>query len=248
MLAKTYLTEIHKALRYYATWAPQNNFELGDIGIMKGKQFIYLDKLKNKKVSFVPNNGLPKKDDAFSYYSEDNIKISTKLVGEADKQILDAKAKMIIKFGRKNSILFRPKGVTMHKIEDQLRLAEQITKLYKEKKWKRDWVVITELIEVDSATILISNSKNATAEISASSNVEAGMFNIADAKLGLKLSHSKSLGIEILAAQALTPLYSISGMGRFSSRFTPRSKDTVAKEDPSIPESFGEIPFDDLAW
>ena len=248
---KKYLEDIHTNLQYYANWPPQNDLELGHIGKMQGKKFTYIDNLKNLGLDFKPDNGKKRDDDAFTYMSKGNVNIGTKLSGKVSPiQTILGKldAGIIVEFTRKNSILFQLKGVRVYKIENQIQLGQAIEKLYKDKKWDRSWVVITELVKTYAATICISDLKDAKLEIKANADISAEELEITNANAEFSIESSKGVDTKIIAQSEIEPLYLIKGIRKWSEKFDDRAKDHLIISDQGDKEAFGEIDFESLTW
>ena len=91
-------------------------------------------------------------------------------------------------------------------------LEKAILKLFSENRWKKEWVVITELVVAESTSIIISNSAKGKIELKATANIEAPSFDIADANFQFAPSFSRGLETKIVSAEGLPPLFKAMGI------------------------------------
>lgn len=212
---KIYTREMYRQFRYLATWAPGTPMKLGDIGILKGKEFIRIGNISDFGISFetVP-------DDTpldLEFASEGSVSITTKLSGRptiAKSNLITADVGATVIFSKKNAIYFKADKTTTPSIKNQIALGQEILSLWKEGKWDKHWAVITELVTAKSASIIISSSKEAQVDIRATSEIGNKPLNIADPEFGWELSFEKDVTTKIIAEEGITPLFKISKIKR----------------------------------
>ncbi|MEG1556058.1 MAG: hypothetical protein RR356_04965, partial [Bacteroidales bacterium] len=124
-----------------------------------------------------------------------------------NKLIKDIAVKMTIHFNGKNEFLFEANGALHHSIKNFYNIGVKIKQLYTQGIWDKRWVVITDVVAADSSTILISKAKNATIELTPKLLIGTKQTELAHAHLTWESSHSKNLAVEIVAQEALTPLF-----------------------------------------
>lgn len=208
-----YTDEMEKHFGYYATWNPGLNLALGDIGTFRDNVFTRISDLESQGIPFEIREDPTKTD--IQYSSRGSITTATKLAGAATPQgscLTELEAGVIVEFGKENSTLFKAKGTVTPTIKDTIRLGRQILKLYTEGKWSKSWSVITELVQAETATILISNAANGKIELKANANVSAPAIDIADASFNLSGQYVRGLDTMIIAEEGLTPLFKIMGI------------------------------------
>lgn len=208
-----YTDEMEKKFGYYATWNPGVNLSLGDVGTFKDNAFTRISDLKSFGIDFEINKDLSKTD--LEYNSKGSVSTTTKLSGTAAPQgsvLTDLDLGIIVEFSKENSILFKANGTVTPNIKDTVKIGNQVLDLYKEGKWNKQWVIITELVEADSATIIISNSSNAKIELKANANIDALDIDIADAKFEFSGQFSRGLETKIIAKEGLNPLFKVMGL------------------------------------
>jgi hypothetical protein len=128
------------------------------------------------------------------------------------KVLTNLDAGIIVEFSKEHSTLFKANNTTSPSIQDSIKLGDTILKLYKEGKWNKNWVIVTELVEAERATIIISNKSNSKIELKANANIDAPTFDIADAEFKFSTQFSSGLETKIVSAEGLTPLFKVMGM------------------------------------
>lgn len=211
--SRKYTRELFREFRYFAAWLPGTPFELGDIGIMKGKQFTKIGNLKDEKFNIrfeIENDSTPSD---INHSSKGAVIVTAKLSGTAsptNSTLTELEAGFNVSFSKENAILFKAKNTFNHTIKDQIKLGDEILTLYKNRKWDKDYVVITEIVEAESSTILISSEKNSSIDIKASADIGSKALDIADTSLELGLKFSRGVSTELICKGDLTPLFKVS--------------------------------------
>lgn len=257
--SKKYTKELYKQFRYLATWLPGTPLKLGDIGLLHGKEFTRIGNLGDDSYNIKFEIEQDQNPASIHHSSEGAVTVTAKGAGTVSPQnssLLDIEAGFNVSFKKENAILFKAIGTLNHTIKDQIKLGNKVLGLYKDKKWDKDYVVITELVEAESATILISREKNSIIDLKVNGDVGASGLNIADANLGLGVSFSRGLNTEIIAEKGLTPLFKISKVK--NSIFSPPAFEFLKLQNLKILQDvnyapldnelnyFGEVSFDDM--
>ncbi len=211
--SKKYTRELFRQFRYLAAWLPGTPFALGDIGILNGKQYTKIGNLGDEKykIKFEIEEDTTPGD--INHQSKGAVTVSAKISGAAkltNSTLEELEAGFNVSFSKENAIFFKAKGTYNHSIKDQIKLGDQILQLYKDGKWDKDYVVITELVKADSSTILISSQKNSSIDIKANASLGNKTLDIADASLELGAKFSKGISTELICAAGLTPLFKVS--------------------------------------
>lgn len=260
-LSKKYTRELYRNFKYLATWEPNVPLQLGDIGILKGKEFT---RLGNIKSDFGIDFDIRKDTTSGSlkYVSKSGVSFSAKgagTVAPAGSTLQKVDIGFNVSFSKEKAIFFEAEGTYNHTIESQLALGKEILKLYKDKKWDKDLVVITELVVADSSTILISLARKGSVDIKA--NVGAGSevaskdMRVTNPSLGLNVSFFNNVAAEIVAKEGITPLFKVSKVKKpflgapvfeaaKSGVMLPTGTDAFKMVDDDLLE-FSEITFDD---
>ena len=208
---KKYTNELYKQFHYFATWLPGAPLELGDIGILKNNEFTKISNLNNEGIEFKIEEDTTKSD--LEHSTNGAVSITTKLAGTVpaiESVLTSADAGFTIKFSQENAILFKANGTLTPRIDDQIKLGKEVIERYKQGKWNKDWVIITELVQADSATIIISSSEKGILELKAKTNISTAKLDIADISLNLECPYSKDVSTKIISEQGITPLFKVS--------------------------------------
>ncbi|QAA80333.1 hypothetical protein EI546_00645 [Aequorivita sp. H23M31] len=205
---KSYTRELKQQFGYLATWLPGTPLKLGDIGTLNRNTFTKIANLSDLDIQFDIEADTTKSNIEHSTHGA--VSITNKASGTIappGSVLGDTDAGITVEFSKENAILFKANGTLSPSIKNQIKLGQDILDLYKNGKWAKDWVVVTELVEADSASILISSSSQSKIELKAKGGITAAKMDIADIDLGLNIAFSKDLSTQIIAESALTPLF-----------------------------------------
>jgi len=223
-----YTHEMYKKFGYFATWEPNRPLELGDVGVLYENEFTRLFNISKRFESIKFDIFKDDTPGDLEYSSEGSVTICTKVAGtipQIGSVLTEADAGITIEFNNEKAVVFKANETISPSIDDTVRLGEDIIQLYREGKWEKNWVVITELVKAGSASIFISNKKNGKVELKANANIQATNFDIANAEFSFSPAFSGGLETRIIAQKGLTPLFKVMGMkSRFSLPPTLRSK------------------------
>ncbi len=207
-----FITEIKKELGYFTTWLPGEPVKLGDVGVMVDSAFERRTSLKNLGVKFDIIKDETKSDIKYtsSEAVDEVILVDGNVAEEIPNPIGDAKIEIKFNFLREGAIVFETKGAKTNNINNIPKLEKDILNLKSNGEWKDEWVIIKEVINVDSATILISNSSLSESKLEVGADIEVlKSVDIGDAKLKLKSVYSKDMAFESIAKESLTPLFNV---------------------------------------
>ncbi|KMQ72534.1 hypothetical protein ACM44_00010 [Chryseobacterium koreense CCUG 49689] len=210
---KQYTDEMKRKFGYMATWLPGVPLKMGDIGVIRDNAFTRIAGLEDFNIGFDIREDETPED--LEYSSKGSVSVTTKLSGTITppgSSLGNLDAGFIVEFSGANSILFKANKTKTNLIKNTIKLGDEVIKLYKEGKWNKKWVVITELVEAETATILISNTENAKIELKANANITLTKLDIADASLDLGYTHYKGLDTKVIAQSGLTPLFKVKGI------------------------------------
>ncbi len=213
-LSRKYTRDLYRNFKYLATWKPGVPLQLGDIGVLKGKQFTRLGNIKSDfGIDFtVRKDTTP---DNLKYVSKSGVSFTAKAANmkiPVGSTLEDSDIGFNISFSKEKAIFFEAEGTYYHSIESQFALGKEILKLYKENKWDKDLVVITELAVADSSTILMSLAKKGSVDIKVNNTegIENKALSITNPELELGISYNTNVSAEIIAKEGPTPLFKVS--------------------------------------
>jgi hypothetical protein len=210
-VSEQYMNEMHDSFHCFASWLPGIPLQIGDIGELKHNEFTYVSNLQNKGIPFTvrtdPSPGV------LEHRSGGNVTMETKQVGEAaipQFNLYYGDAGVIIRFGSKKGIVFEATGVKHLFIEDISSVDTAIAEAHKRGKWKDRWVVISDLVIADSATILIAQGKGATVALKAKSDVTN--VSLANLDANFEMTYADNMNTAILCQAGLAPLFKVRGI------------------------------------
>lgn len=209
-----YLDHIFKQTRYRATWQPGKPLELGQVGkIGSDGIFVVYATLQDEGITMTTNTSGTGGD--LDYTSNDSVTITAKAAGTAPalgSALTEAEAGVSIEFKNSQAIVFQSAGNKTEYIQNLGQVTDAILAKYNDGTWPKDYLVITELIKADSATIIISQSSNGSMELKAKAAVGTEAIKLTDASLGLSVSREKGNNLKYICQAGLTPLYRVHGI------------------------------------
>jgi hypothetical protein len=210
---KFYLSHISGNAGYRANWEPNRPLELGMIGKLSNGVLDIVSTLEQEGLQPEVLKDVTPGD--LDYTSNQTVDIDIKLAGKAPAVgsiLTEADAGFVIDFKAENAVVFQVKDSLTHQIVNLAKMEKEIIARYKGHKWPNDWLIITQLLEAGSATIIISNSSNNKIELKATANVGTANLKLTDASLGLNVAKEKGSSLKVISQQGITPLYRVMGI------------------------------------
>lgn len=207
-----YVQEMREKFGYFATWHPAMKLQLGDVGVLREREFIRESSLRDFGIPFDIRPGGEKA--SLSYSSPRSIQVTFKPSGSAlvGSALGIEEAGMVVEFQREAAVVFEAAGCRTHSIANQVALGKEILQRYRDGRWDKRHVVITELVTVRSATILISSTGGAKAELRVVGKVGGGAQSLADISSQLELAKAHDVELKVVGQGELTPLFRASGV------------------------------------
>jgi hypothetical protein len=207
----TYISAVYGNLRYRPTWLPGTPTRLGDVGTLDDGIFRPVTSLANLGIAFsVTTDEVP--DKSLDLTSATGSSVDFKLEGttsERFKALAAGEAGAAVAFEGDRSALLQLAGARIHRIADQPQLHCDLLAAIDgddpAKRWQRDWVVITEVVDAATGTIIIANGAGAKMELRAAGTMASG--SLADADARFSVATKSQVGFELIAAAGLTALY-----------------------------------------
>ena len=185
---------------------------------MSDGQFQRVTTLDLLGITFTDRQGPPGSD--LSHTSGSSVSIKLKAQGETlpGTSIPNAKAGALVEFSSEGAFVFQAAAPAVREIEDQVRLADDILRLYRKlengkRAWPEDWCVVTELMTASKVTVLVSSSGSSKIELSAD-GIPAGQAPLATLGGALSVVTQRGEVTSVLAEANLTPLFRVSRVRR----------------------------------
>src|SRR5262249_26921849 len=119
----------------------------------------------------------------------------------------NAKATLEIGFSSEDAVFFNAAGCVFHSVAKKMALGKELMKRYAAGEWKREWVIITDIIKAGATTIVVSGGSNASIVLEATGDVN--QIDLANADLGLAVKSSTNVGYQTVSAKGLVPLFGL---------------------------------------
>lgn len=209
---KFYLKEISKKTKYRANWLPDKPLNVGEVGKIEDGIFTLYTTLEQQGIPMIVKESPFGHD--FDFTSNDSVKVDFN--GQESAMVdtgLPKKCK--VEFLKPEGVLFQMSDSVRIIIENLSAIENLILEKYKKGIWDLGWVVVTEIIRPQSATILINSGDSNALEFEITKKTESDIrsISLADSSLGLRLIHEMAPTTTMYIAQDnLTPLYVIKGI------------------------------------
>ena len=208
-----YLTHINAMSGYRANWEPAKPIKIGDIGILENGVFTTITQFSENEIKL--DIATTENTSDLNYTSSDNVTISVKAEGEAPvagSTLTNADAGFSIEFKKGEAIVFQVSGYKTIQIRNILDVQKLVLEKSKSGEWVKDWYIITEMLEAENATIIISNSGNFMLDLKAKAAASAGDLKLTNASLGLQVVRDKGSSLNFIGRQGITPMYRVMGL------------------------------------
>ena len=221
-----YLKDLNrKSQGYRATWLPSSPLQLGDVGVLENQVFRKETTLKSLGIAFETETS--EGQGAIDLSSESGITLTLKAEGKVEPKAVSlavADAGFVVEFSNDNSFVFKIRGSRISIISNLGDVKAEVVRRYEADDWDANSVIVYQVLDANSATILLSGHAGNKVELKAQGDVKVAAMDIADAALNLKLVAGQTLAAQILGQEGITPLYRVVGIkkGLLSSSFGGR--------------------------
>jgi len=195
---------------YRANWTPDLPIQLGDIGVLEYGQFSIASSLQKQGLPFeVRESGGSLSLD----YSSQNSTMRTinGNSGAVPVSGVPLQANLELSFKNDVGVLFQLSGSRRSIIANLDELGNEILERYRNGSWKKEWVIVTDVLTTDNTTIIISTTANNTLEL-ACSLLPGGGRNLALPGIDISVVNESGSSIKVLGSKQLIPLYNVKGI------------------------------------
>ena len=207
-LAERYIREMHNSLDYWAAWAPGVEIKLGDCGRLDDDwAFLPERNIKAFGIDFSVDES--PSTTPWSHTSDHAMTFTFQVQGgeKIIPQIPQGTAGIQIDFHRENAVVFAAVEGRHSRIADIYELKRQVLDLARKGQFPNDFVVVTEVVKAESATVLLSVDKEGKYVASASADFKAGIVDVGNASLNISTQVADKVKTEIVAKNHVTPLF-----------------------------------------
>jgi hypothetical protein len=207
-IPQQYTEEIYRQLGMWGTWRPDEPIELGNMGPVDDKLFEPRDKIAHLGIDLEVHEDTSKSDQ--DYQSKSGIEI--KFQAQADTTNLipgipQGKAAISIDFSREGGVVSAFKGGRTNRVENQVAVGRALVAKAQSKEFDPDWAVVMAVYEVDSAGIIVSQSKNSNYVATANADFTEGVLDLANVSLGVSAKVTKQLAFHTEGTAGMTPAF-----------------------------------------
>lgn len=211
-VSELYTREMKDNLNYNATWLPNVHLSVGDVGVLEGSEFKYRTTLEFLGIPFaVTEKG---GQASYRHTSAGRVKRELKLEGKAPtlgSALTEADAGVSFAFTGESAIVFVADKCTVRMIADQEPLKSAILAAYGNGKWKKDYVVVSELVEAAATTIIVAQGSGGQFELRAKAGLIPSIDAI-NASGNFAVVREEQIGFQCLAEEGMTPLFRALGV------------------------------------
>ncbi len=191
-----FMEELSKASGYQVTWVPFRHMRVGDVGTFSGNLFFQLTTMAELGFEIVTT----------SHPLEDNLEYSRGV------EFKSSGTSIQLAFNKKDNFYFLASRPVATKISNLPELNQKIKQLKEEKRWKKSFFVITEVVSAELTTIIIPSSSNSFIELHATGKDQFFVSDLRDPELDWQVINEKNIGIRMISGKEATPLYKAMGL------------------------------------
>ena len=207
-IMQNYLQQVQKNLGYRATWEPHRPMKVGTYG--KIHQGIFSAYGHIDDLNIVYSVDKLKTSNQLTYKSEEKGSYTLKAKGEINplfQKISTDEAGLLIIFKKDNSIVFKIQDITYFTLQNKAEIAEKLHNLSLVNKWDASYLMITETLQSEKTSILLSKKKNSEVEIKYENGGNTG---IVDINFFGEIIRSKGMSLQFTTSSDSTPLFKLS--------------------------------------
>ena len=209
-IMQNYLQQVQKNLGYRATWEPHRPMKVGTYG--KIHQGIFSAYGHIDDLNIVYSVDKLKTSNQLTYKSEEKGSYTLKAKGEINplfQKISTDEAGLLIIFKKDNSIVFKIQDITYFTLQNKVEIAEKLHNLSLVNKWDVSYLMITETLQSEKTSILLSKKKNSEVEIKYENGENIGIIDI---DLFGEIIRSKGMSLQFTTSSDSTPLFKLSSL------------------------------------
>lgn len=212
-IATIYTNQMKEQTNRFGVWLPNTKVELGDIGTVKDSMFHRIANIRAYGVEFEVSTG--NKQPSKQQITSSGVRTVAVSIA-ADVPAIGVDGKIKLSFENENDFYLEYCGSQVDQIDNIVELGNDIKKLREQKKWERQWVVVTEVEKVDQSRIFISKSKQKGVEPGIEGSIE-----LLNAEIGSKILSSYNVDTSLHYEEPTTLSFNAYRMSIFG--FSPKS-------------------------
>ncbi|MFI1652001.1 hypothetical protein ACH4XT_34445 [Streptomyces avidinii] len=202
-IPERYTREIHTKYGYLACWLPSTRLALGDVGLLSEHGFRKVSTLDEMGIAFT--RGAESKIVDLDYSSADCVAVA------ADTRLEVAPAglatRLSITFDEGGATFFQASDCVQESMADLLALQAALRERYRSGAWRREYVVVTEVVRTGPTAILVSEQQGARIDLRVSAGAMGGPLAVAGALGRYTVTSRSGIAASVLAPEGATPLF-----------------------------------------
>lgn len=207
-IMQNYLQQVQKNLGYRATWEPHRPMKVGTYGKIHQGIFSAYGHIDDLNITHTVDK--LKTSNQLTYKSEEKGSYTLKAKGEINplfQKISTDEAGLLIIFKKDNSIVFKIQDITYFTLQKKAEIAEKLHKLSLVNQWDTSYLMITETLQSEKTSILLSKKKNSEVEIKYENGGNTGIIDI---DFFGEIIRSKGMSLQFTTSSDSTPLFKLS--------------------------------------
>lgn len=207
-IMQNYLQQVQKNLGYRATWEPHRPMKVGTYGKIHQGIFSAYGHIDDLNITHTIDK--LKTSNQLTYKSEEKGSYTLKAKGEINplfQKISADEAGLLIIFKKDNSIVFKIQDITYFTLQNKAEIAEKLHNLSLVNKWDVSYLMITETLQSEKTSILLSKKKNSEVEIKYENGGNTGIIDI---DFFGEIIRSKGMSLQFTTSSDSTPLFKLS--------------------------------------
>jgi hypothetical protein len=202
---KSYTREIYRSLHYLAAWPPTRTLAVGDIVVFEGRSPERQLSLTDLGYDFEVRSDPDLRNRGWA----SNGSVRAEPMAEASSPVhpgVKVGLGLKLVFEDKHRFLLRAERSREQTMERLDQVNDEIFRLHDEGKWRREWRLITHVIQAEKTMVLLSEGRNVSADLEVSADIGLDPLSVARGQGAVKLLRS-SAGLNYEAGDNVTPLY-----------------------------------------
>lgn len=207
-IMQNYLQQVQKNLGYRATWEPHRPMKVGTYWKIHQCIFSAYGHIDDLNITHTVDK--LKTSNQLTYKSEEKGSYTLKAKGEINplfQKISTDEAGLLIIFKKDNSIVFKIQDITYFTLQNKAEIAEKLHKLSLVNQWDDSYLMITETLQSEKTSILLSKKKNSEVEIKYENGGNTGIIDI---DFFGEIIRSKGMSLQFTSSSDSTPLFKLS--------------------------------------
>ncbi|MGW7041153.1 hypothetical protein ACWGDT_00170 [Streptomyces avermitilis] len=199
-----YVTEMRQQFGYLAAWLPGMRISVGDVGVLRGSRFEPHTTLAGLNVGFGTRPAGTPGD--LEYASSGQVEVEWHgQAGLLAGSGMGMQTRVTVSFKRSNATFFQASRAVTSGITDLPAIERALIGLGE--LWKREWVVVTEVVKARSAVVVVSSRSGGRLDL----HVQGGGAGSSLAELASRVRVASEAGIaaRVLSSSGLTPLFRV---------------------------------------